>query len=335
MFFRLSKYRLYILITLICVSIITVFRPAFVSPQRTEVGDELKVNIIEQSQFSCLYKKDYLVFSNEETFINYYSDLTGKKPANAYINPGVNFDYNMAVVISLGEVYKESYEINLNSVLYLGETIEIYFDVKEPDTRLQNTVRRPYLIASVNQDKQIRSTIKLIKFIEEDTGELVKSLPVVQTPRSPFYQIPEKMNVYPVEYGDYGNFKKESYGAFDDHRTFGQAYILLKENESLRVRPPELSFLGNIAIIMNLGEMADGGYKILPNGAYSNAYMSGEDLFIMVHKYEPDEYNIRYYDTTTPYSIASIRVGLGAERINYANFIDEKTGKTLVRTKIR
>ncbi|MFW5799175.1 MAG: hypothetical protein ACOCV8_00045, partial [Spirochaetota bacterium] len=91
---------------------------------------------------------------------------------------------------------------------------------------------------------------------------------------------------------------------------------------------------GNIAIIMNLGEKKNGGYEILPEGAYTTAYTLGKELYIMVRKKSPTEENIRYYDITRPYFVGSVHIGLVAENIRYVYFMDEKTGRILVKTKL-
>jgi hypothetical protein len=54
---------------------------------------------------------------------------------------------------------------------------------------------------------------------------------------------------------------------------------------------------------MTLGERR-WGYKLLSNGAYTNVYLMGDSLYVMVKKIEPTEKTIRYYETTHPYSIA-------------------------------
>jgi hypothetical protein len=304
------------------------------SQEIIEIGDELEINMVRRGEFSAIIKPNYLVFSKEDALIRHYANMLDV-PVNMAYNPGVNLDYNMGVVVGLGEVYRAGYEIILDRAIYLGKSIELYVDVIPPGEKAERTTQSPYIIASVYSNKKIRQSTRVIKFIDNQTERLIRSLPVKQIGRYPFYEIPEEVRVFTVEQGDYCNVKQEAYGAFNNHNTFEYSYVKLLENDDYKVRPPELSFLGNIAIIMTLGEQENGGYEIVANGAFTNSYMMGRDLFIMVRKKEPTEDNIRYYDITQPYYVASIQIGFSSSRINNVTFVDEATGKILVNKELR
>ncbi len=302
---------------------------------QSDKEQSLNVIIVEKGFYSNSVAPSYLVFAREDVFLSYYSDLKSLKPTDA-INPGIHFDYNMGVIVTLGEVYRKGYDVNINSAIFKGKTIEIYVDKKTPDDpNSSRATQTPYVIASVYNDKNIREKLRIIKFIDNQTGEFIISLPVQQIGRSPFYDIPEYARVYNVESDDYGNIEVESYGAFNNHHAFNAAYISLKENKEYRVFPPELSFNGNIAIIMTLGEKKDGGYKITANGAYTNVYTQGKELFVMVKKTEPTENTIRYYDTTRPYMVGSVQIGTLYKNIRKVHFIDENNGKILVTVNLK
>lgn len=297
-------------------------------------GQILKINVVEEGNYGKDIHPNYLVFSEEESFLNYYSDMKGLNKAERY-NPGINFDFNMGVIITAGEVYKEGYEVKLDKVTYKNEVIKIYVNISEPKKRTRRTTQRPYIIASVYNNKKIRMNAKLINFIDNNTNERLRTIPVVSTKNYPYYDIPEQAMVYPVESGDYGNVDFEAYGAFGEHLSFDQSYIKLKENKKHKVRPPRLNFLGNVVIMMTMGEQQHGGYEMKIDGAYTNVYTGGKDLYVMVKKIEPNDNTIRYYDITRPYLIASIQIGIDKNKLTTAHFINEETGELLVSSKIK
>ncbi len=298
-------------------------------------GDELRINIVEIGEFSEIIKPYQLVFSKEEPLKRFYAKMKGISPELAY-NPGVNMDYNMGVVIGLGEVYKEGYKINIDKAVYTGRTVEIYTETIEPtDKDKEKKTRSPYIIAAIYNNRQIRDNIRLIRFIDTNSEEMIKSIPVRQIGMYPFYEIPERVRVKTVERGDHCNLGIEAYGAFGEHNSFEHTYKILKEDGVYQTRPPELNFLGNIVIIMTMGEKQDGGYSIDVNGAYTNTYMLGDSIYVMVKKIKPTEKTIRYYDITRPYMVGSIQVGPGYWNVKKVIFIDEITGKTLVERKIK
>lgn len=333
MVFRIRFVAIISFLCLIFCFIFIKFDSRLSSQEVVEIGDELKINMVKTGEFSAIIKPSYLVFSKEEALIRHYAEMMDV-PVNLSFNPGVNLDYNMGVVIGLGEVYKEGYQINIDKALYLGKSVELHVEVIPPPKNAPSTTRSPFIIASVYSNRQIRESIRVIKFINKRNNTLIKSLPVKQLGKYPFYEIPEEVRVYTVEQGDYCNIKQEAYGAFNNHNPFEYSYTKLLENDDYKVRPPELSFLGNIAIIMTMGEKKHGGYQIMANGAYTNSYMMGRELFIMVRKKEPTEDNIRYYDITQPYLVASIQIGFSASLIRNVIFVDEATGNILVTKEL-
>ncbi len=293
----------------------------------------INFNVLEQGSYSTLIDLDFFAFSREGMFEEFYRKLKSLRSNDMNANPGIHFDYNLGVVLTTGERYLKDCNINVNDVRFSGKAIYVYFNETKPD-KGRRTLVHPYTIASIYFDKGVRKNSKLISFINQDTGVLELSAPIVETKRYPYYEIPEKLEIYPVEKGDYGNFKEEKYMAFVDHLSFNSSYVDLKENKEYKVRPPELNFLGNVVVMMSYGEKSDGGYEIYANSAYSNVYIFGETIYIMVRKKKPTEDTIRYYDVTRPYSIASIQVGIKAEYLKKAVFIDEFTGEILAQQKI-
>ncbi len=294
----------------------------------------LNYNILEQGSHSTSINLDFFAFSREDMFEKFYKDLKALPSNDMNANPGIHFDFNLGVVLTTGERYVKGANININDVRYNGKAIYVYFNETKPEKGIRRTLNHPYTIASIYFDKEVRKNSKLVSFINQDTGSLELSAPIVETKRYPYYEIPEKLDIYPVEKGDYGNFKEEKYMAFVDHISFNSSYVDLKENTEYKVRPPELNFLGNVVVMMSYGEKSDGGYKIYANSAYSNVYIFGETLYVMVRREKPTDETIRYYDVTSPYSIASIQVGIKAEYLKKAIFIDEFTGDILTAQEI-
>ncbi len=330
-----DKIRVSFLLILILITAF-ILNPYIMRASGEDEGEEqfLKINVVEEGNYGKDIYPNYLVFSKEESFLNYYSAIKGLKGTERY-NPGINFDFNMGVIITAGEVYKEGYEIRLDKVTYKNEVVKIYVNISEPKRRTRRATQRPYIIASVYNNKEIRMNARLIRFIDSNTNEQIRALPVVSTKSYPYYEIPEQVMVYPVESGDYGNVGIEAYGAFGGHLSFDESYVKLKENKENKVRPPRLNFLGNIVVIMTMGEQKHGGYRMEINGAYSNVYTGGKGLYVMVKKVEPDEKTIRYYDVTKPYTIASIQIGIDKDKITTAHFINEDTGELLIKAKIK
>lgn len=326
--------KLRILLILIIFTFLLVLSGTYLISQ-VSPGEELNFNIVDEGFDSALISPAFLVFSREDLFIDYYANMK-KLPAISDINPGIHFDYNMAVVLAYGERYVDGYSITLEKVKYNGSTVHIFYRETQPDPTKEKKKRltHPYCIASVYYDKEIREHAKVISFINVETGELRTSAPIVKIKRNPYYEIPESVRVVQVEKGDYGNFTEEKYLAFNNHFPFNSAYMQLRENDKYLVRPPELSFLGNIVVLVSLGQQENGGYEILANGAYTNVYVLGNSLYVMVRKVKPTEETIRYYDITTPYSIASIQVGMRYRYLKYVYFLDETTGKTLGKVKL-
>ncbi len=291
---------------------------------------ELGVNIIEQSPYAVSMKPKYEAFSSDEIYQFFYNRLKGLPPSNK-VKSGVNFDYNIAVAVTMGEKYLTGYKIEVRKAIFTGESILIYYTELKPDASVERrkTVSNPYCIASIYDDKKIREKAKVISFYNTNTNRLSMSIPVVRTRRYPNFEIPEQVRTIQVEKGDYCNFKEEGYYAFNSHFGFDSIYYDLKENDRYKVRPPELSFLGNIVVVLSLGEKENGGYGIYANGSFTTAYMLGDDMYVMVRKVEPTEDTIRYYDITQPYSIASIQVGIRWKYIRNVYFLDELTGEKL------
>lgn len=314
---------------------ILIISASFLISQSVKPGDELNFNIVDEGLDSSILKQSYLAFSREDLFIDYYANMK-TLPAIADINPGIHFDYNMAIVMTSGERYVEGYNITLDRVKYNGSTVHVFYKETTPNPNDENKRRltHPYCIASVYYNKDIRENAKVISFIDADTGLLKTSIPIVKIKRSPYYEIPEYVRVVQVEKGDYSNFTEEKFMAFNTHVPFNATYMQLKETDKYLVRPPELSFLGNIVVLMSLGEQDDGGYELYADNAYTNVYILGDALYVMVRKIEPTEKTIRYYDITTPYSIASIQVGMRWKYVKYVYFLDELTGKTLEKVKM-
>lgn len=330
-----KKIRIIAILIIICM-LGFMFSGTFMVSQ-VKPGDELNFNIVEKGLNSSSINANYLAFSSEDVFINYYAKLKNLKAPRPNMNPGINFDYNMAVILTMGEKHINGYDINLKKAEYLGDKVNIFYDENIPEsTSGKNRVlHHPYCVASVYYDKEIRENAKIISFINEKSGKLTTSIPIVKTKKYPYYEIPEEVRSITVEKGDYGNFEDETYIAFNHHIPFNAAYMKLKENKEYRVRPPELSFLGNIVVMMSLGEKENGGYKILANDAYTNVYMLGDSLYVMVRKIAPTDHTIRYYDITRPYSIASIQIGTRWKYLNYVHFIDETTGEQLRKVKLK
>lgn len=316
------------IILIFCVITFFVITGTILLPQ-IRAGEYVNYDIVDSGLNSVAVSPNHLVFSREDSFVSYYSYLKNL-PERSDVNPGINFNYNMAVVITTGEKHIEGYDINLDYIKYDGNAIKVYYEEIVPNNESKRRrLSYPYLIASVYYDKEIRENTRIISFFNSRTGEFIESAPFVKIKRSPFYEVPEKLRVVKVESGDYGNFTEETYLAFNCHLSFGGAYIKLRENPEYRVRPPELSFMGNIVVMMSWGDKYDGGYEISANGAYTNAYTLGDGLYIMVRKKEPTERTIRYYDETRPYSIASIQVGMNFRNVRKVYFIDELTGDLL------
>lgn len=307
----------------------------FLIGQGIEPGDDLNFSIVDEGLYSSILYPSYLAFSREDLFVNYYANMKNL-PAVSEINPGIHFDYNMAVVLTSGERYVNGYSITLDNIKYNGNTVHVFYKeiTPEADSEKRKLLTHPYCIASVYYNKEIRENVKVISFIDSDTGVLKTSIPIVKIKRSPYYEIPEYVRAVQVERGDYSNFTEEQYMAFNSSFDFGGAYMKLKENDKYAVTVPPLSFLGNIVVLISFGQQDNGGYSIIANSAYTNVEILGNELYVMVRKTEPTEKTIRYYDITTPYSIASIQVGMRYKYVKYVYFFDENTGKTLAKIKM-
>ncbi len=295
-----------------------------------EGWQELNYNIIEQSQFAISLKPTYEAFSSKDIFNNFYNKLKGLPPTNKP-SSGINFDYNIAVCVTMGEKYLTGYKIAVRKIIFTGKSILVYYTELKPEASVhrRETVSNPYCIAAIYDDKNLREKAKVISFYNTNTNKMSMSVPIVKTRRYPNFEIPEQVRTIQVEQGDYSNFKEEGYYAFNSHFQFESVYHKLKENDRYKVRPPELSFLGNIVILLTLGEKKNGGHKIIANGSFTTAYMLGDDMYVMVRKREPTEKNIRYYDITQPYSLASIQVGIRWKYIRNVYFLNEQTGDEL------
>lgn len=113
-------------------------------------------HIVYKGQVSPKKNKEELIIKDNDSFTNLISELN-ISPSEYEVLLNINFDKNNLVVLFLGEKPTGGYDIDVQKVLFLDKTIEIYSKSVAPEKDAMTTmvITSPYVMVTVPKGKEI------------------------------------------------------------------------------------------------------------------------------------------------------------------------------------
>ncbi|CCG53379.1 Probable lipoprotein precursor [Flavobacterium indicum GPTSA100-9 = DSM 17447] len=147
------------LIVVVIISIFTFLLSCKTQPAPSNIIVEKELEtykVIYKGQISSKKVKENIVIKDNESFTNLISELN-IQPADYEVLLNVDFEKNNLLVLFIGEKPTGGYDIDVDKVLFLEKTIEVYPKISIPskDSFSTTAITSPYVMVTISKGKEI------------------------------------------------------------------------------------------------------------------------------------------------------------------------------------